>query len=211
MLVYTVSLKICYWIAGSKPLHFQIRGFDTNLNLPLSILLSNHKMNFSKMQQNENLCISLSPPTPSKKVTPATSIELNLALSRNTPIYYGSDSGSECLGKTSLTYNKSKEWKQRQKQNILEAIQVLNGPLANKQWGRTLDLGGWPCFDQWLKSKGRMDSGIIALQKKLIGPLFFHYYLLIDSYFFVPMWTACRRFENAQISDPLKNKKCFSL
>lgn len=56
-----------------------------------------------------------------------------------------------------------------QKQNILEAIQVLNGPLVNTQCSRAVDLGGWPSLDLRLKSKHEINSAIAVLKNKLIG------------------------------------------
>lgn len=46
------------------------------------------------------LCLLILPL--SKKVTPTISVELNPDLSRNTPIYHGSDGACECLGKDKL-------------------------------------------------------------------------------------------------------------
>lgn len=46
------------------------------------------------------LCLLILPL--SKKVTPPISVELNPDLSRNTPIYHGSDGACECLGKDKL-------------------------------------------------------------------------------------------------------------
>lgn len=60
-----------------------------------------------------------------------------------------------------------------QKQNILEAIQVLNGPLVNTQGGSPLDSGGWPSFDLRLKSKREINVAIAMLKNKLIGLFFF--------------------------------------
>lgn len=60
-----------------------------------------------------------------------------------------------------------------QKQNVLEAIQVLNVPLGNTQWGRALDLGGWPSLDLRLKSKSEINSTTAVLNNKLMGLFFF--------------------------------------
>lgn len=96
-------------------------------------------MNFEK---NETILKSLYPliPPPQKKknVTPAISIEFNPALSKNTPIYPRSDErvfGERQIDPTRSQKIKNKKIKMRvgQKQNILEAIQVLNGPLVNTQ------------------------------------------------------------------------------